>query len=146
MKKFIYLSIIVLSAGLLTSAALPDKNPSEVGIQFFKGSWKAALAKAKKENKLIFLDANASWCRPCKLMEKRTFSDVAVGKFYNERFINVKMDMEKGEGIELSKKLGIRAYPTLFFIDGKGNVVKKSVGYLGTEDFLKLGKGVVGNK
>jgi uncharacterized protein YyaL (SSP411 family) len=59
--------------------------------------------KAKKENKLIFVDAYASWCGPCKLMVKNIFPLKTVGDYYNSHFINAKIDMEKGEGIELAK-------------------------------------------
>lgn len=145
-----FLSSLALCLILSVSTGFTSKNPTPdetgQGIQFFEGTWQEALAKAKKENKLIFLDANASWCRPCKLMEKRTFTDVNVGAFYNKNFINVKMDMEKGEGIELSKKLGITAYPTLFFIDGNGTVSKKNIGYLDAEDFLTLGQNAKAKK
>ena len=47
---------------------------------------------------MIFLDAYASWCGPCKMLQKNVFTKKAVGDFYNSKFINVKMDMEKGEG------------------------------------------------
>lgn len=40
------------------------------GIKFEDTNFSTILAKAKKENKLIFIDAYASWCGPCKLMVK----------------------------------------------------------------------------
>ena len=36
------------------------------GIEFFQGTWKEAMAKAKTEDKLLFVDAFAKWCGPCK--------------------------------------------------------------------------------
>ncbi len=68
------------------------------GIRFAEGSWKELLETAKKEGKLIFVDCYTEWCQPCKQMEQQVFPSKKVGKFYNEHFINVKMDMEKGEG------------------------------------------------
>ena len=35
------------------------------------------------------------------------------------------MDMEKGEGIQLAREYGVRAYPTLLFIDGDGKLADK---------------------
>jgi thiol-disulfide isomerase/thioredoxin len=111
------------------------------GITFVENkSWKEVLAMAKKENKLIFLDAYATWCGPCKYMQKNVFTDDAVGDFYNTSFINVAMDMEKGEGVELSEKYDLSSYPTLFFINSDGEVIHKSVGALESVDFLALGK------
>lgn len=51
------------------------------GIDFFKGTFEEALEKAKKENKPIFLDVFASWCGPCKMPKKHTFSDKEVGDY-----------------------------------------------------------------
>jgi thioredoxin 1 len=145
MKKIILLPALFISFILLSSGISPNKVAAEKqpGIVFHEGTWASALAQALKENKLVFLDAHAVWCRPCKLMKIKTFKDPAVAKFYNNNFINVEMDMERGEGKALANKLGIRAYPTLFFINGKGEVIAKKVGFLNAPDFLELGKTVV---
>ena len=111
------------------------------GIQFFHGTWEEALAKAKKENKLIFMDAYASWCGPCKMMARNTFTKEEVGDFFNKNFINIKMDMEKHpEGRRLSQKYGLRAYPTLYFINSKEQVKHTSVGYLNPKQLIEQGK------
>jgi thioredoxin-related protein len=108
-------------------------------IQFFDGTWSEALDKAKQENKLIFLDAYTTWCAPCKQMDKEVFRAASVGEAYNANYLNVQKDMEKEEGIELAKKLNIKAYPTLFFINGEGEVVHRVAGYHSTSRFLELG-------
>ena len=64
------------------------------GIDFHHGTWKEALAEAQKQDKLVFIDAYAKWCGPCKKMAKNVFTLSEVGDFYNENFINVKLDME----------------------------------------------------
>ena len=110
------------------------------GMRFvLKNSWKDVLAQAKKENKLIFLDAFATWCGPCKYMQDEVFTNSQVASFFNKNFINVQMDMEKGEGPQLAEDFGLTAYPTLFFINGDGKVVHKNVGALESEEFIKLG-------
>lgn len=117
---------------------------SFAGINFIQGkSWKEVLALAKKQNKLIFLDAYATWCGPCKYLQKNVFTDESVGDFFNANFINVKMDMEEGEGIQLSEDLGVASYPTLFFINGDDKVVHKTVGAMEAHDFISLGKDAV---
>ncbi len=110
------------------------------GIDFFKGSWDEALKLAQEEDKIIFVDAYAVWCGPCKRMAKNVFTDQKVGDFYNSNFVNVKMDMERGEGPEFGKKYPVAAFPTLYFIDGDGEVVTQSRGALDVEAFLKLGE------
>ncbi len=110
------------------------------GITFEDTNFSAILAKAKKENKLVFIDAYASWCGPCKLMVKNVFPQKAVGDYYNSHFVNAKIDMEKGEGIELAKKYNVKAFPTYLFVDGNGEVVHRTLGYVEENDFIQFAK------
>ncbi|AZA84651.1 thiol:disulfide interchange protein [Chryseobacterium lactis] len=110
------------------------------GIKFEDSNFASILAKAKKENKLVFIDAYASWCGPCKLMAKNIFPLQAVGDYYNAHFINAKIDMEKGEGIELAKKYNVKAFPTYLFIDGNGEAIHRTLGYVEEKDFIEFAK------
>jgi len=110
------------------------------GIAFESGTWDEALTKAKKENKLIFLDAYTSWCGPCKMMSKNTFTDKSVGDLYNAKFVNMKVDMENGEGIQIAERYSVQAYPTLLFIDANGLVAHRALGYHDPEQFMTLGQ------
>lgn len=110
------------------------------GIKFEEGNFASILAKAKKENKLVFIDAYASWCGPCKLMVKNIFPLQTVGDYYNTHFINVKIDMEKGEGIEIAKKYNVKAFPTYLFIDGNGESVHRTLGYVEEKEFIQFAK------
>ncbi|WP_312760937.1 thioredoxin fold domain-containing protein [Epilithonimonas sp.] len=113
---------------------------SQQSIKFEDSDFATILAKAKAEKKLVFMDAYAAWCGPCKLMEKNVFTDKNVADYYNQNFINSHFDMEKGEGKTLAAKYGIRSYPTLLFLNGEGEIVGKELGYIKTEEFLELGK------
>ncbi|MES2587951.1 MAG: thioredoxin domain-containing protein [Bacteroidota bacterium] len=97
-------------------------------IQFEKGSFSEILAKAKKENKIIFIDAYTTWCGPCKWMAKNIFTNDKVAAYYNSNFICAKIDMEKGEGVDIAKKYEVHCYPNLLFIDGDGKMVHRSAG------------------
>ncbi len=98
------------------------------GITFENGTFTEALEKAKSENKLVFMDCYTTWCGPCKMLAKQVFTQKEVGDYFNPNFVNVKMDMEKGEGIDLAKKYEVRAYPTLLWLNGEGEVVHKMIG------------------
>jgi thioredoxin-related protein len=122
-------------------AALFIQNSFAAGIRFVENKkWKEILALAKKENKLVFLDGYATWCGPCKYMQQDIFTQTEVGNYFNAKFINVKLDMEEGEGLVLSEKFDLTAYPTLFFINGEGELVHKYVGALDAKEFITLGK------
>ena len=59
------------------------------GVLFFPGTWKQAIAKAKTENKPLFVDFYTDWCGPCKKMDKEVFTDAKVAEFYNTNFITI---------------------------------------------------------
>lgn len=113
---------------------------SAQGIEFYQGSFEEALAEAKSQGKLIFVDAYAEWCGPCKQMAKTVFKEESVGDFYNQNFINMKIDMEKGEGPTLAKTYRVTAYPTFFFIDEDGKIVASAKGGRKTKQFISLGE------
>ena len=105
-----------------------DKN----GIRFIEGEkWENVLKAAQEQDKYIFMDCYTSWCGPCKALAKDIFTRKDVGDFFNANFINVKYDMEKGEGKELNKryKANIIGFPTLLLIDKKGKVVHQMAGF-----------------
>lgn len=112
------------------------------GIEFYHGTWEEALMKAKAEDKIIFVDAFTTWCGPCKAMAAKTFPDPEVGKFFNEHFISMKIDMEKPMGLEFRKKFPVSAYPTLFFIDYDQEIVLKVVGAKRPADLITTGQSV----
>jgi thiol-disulfide isomerase/thioredoxin len=110
------------------------------GIEFYHGKWSEALERAAKEDKLIFVDAFAKWCGPCKRMAAETFTQAKAGEFFNKNFICMKMDMEEADNMDFIEKFPVSSYPTLMFIDAKGKIAKKSVGYQDLTQLLTLGK------
>ena len=82
--------------------AIPLKiwaQTNEKGIHFEQQlSWQQIKAKAKAENRYIFIDCFASWCIPCKAMDIDVYSKDTVGKFMNEHYISIKIQMNKTEG------------------------------------------------
>ena len=130
-----------VSLFLLVFCCLLSSAPAGAqGMVFSDKSWSDILAQAEQQNKLIFLDAYTSWCGPCKMMTRNTFPSPEVGAFYNANFINAKIDMEKGEGPALAQRYNVQAYPTLLFVNSKGAVVHRALGYHDAEQFLALGR------
>ena len=146
-KKLLFTSVLITLA-VLVFACLPKKDSnttdnvvaSETGIKFIEENWNKALLEAKKQNKLIFLDAYTTWCGPCKLLKRNTFPDKAAGEFFNKNFINIALDMEKGDGIAVAEKYRVNAYPTLIIADADGKVITYSQGYVDARQLIEFGK------
>lgn len=122
----------LLTLLLFTTTILPAQ-----GIEFFEGSWPEALIKAEAEDKLIFVDAYAEWCGPCKVMSARVFPDEQVGDYFNANFISVKYDMEKAESAEFREYHDATAYPTLLFINSDNELVHRLVGARQSDQLLR---------
>ena len=156
MRKVILLSGLIIIAALGFFAFKSKDNkvailktaPENVqGIQFIEQDWNKALKEAKQEHKLVFLDAYASWCGPCKLLKRNTFTDKDAGEFFNKNFVNVSVDMEKGYGPTLLQQYGVSAYPTLIITDASGNVMAYTRGYIKPKQLVEFGKfGLSNNK
>ncbi len=59
-----------------------------------------AFAKAKKEDKLVFLSIGYSSCHWCHVMERESFSNEEVAKILNEHFVCIKVDREERPDID----------------------------------------------
>lgn len=121
-------------------AARPQVQQSKVeenakGTQFFKGTFAQALAKAKKENKKLMVDCYTLWCGPCRMMSTQVFPDEELGKYMNEKFVCLKLDMEHGEGPERNKTFKVKAYPTFIFFDADGKEMNRFEGMAMKGDF-----------
>jgi thiol-disulfide isomerase/thioredoxin len=120
-KLFLVLTIVI-------TMALSDGYGQNRSIQFSEKPWSEILAQAKQEKKLIFMDAFASWCGPCKWMAANMFTRDSVADYYNKTFICTHFDMEKGEGVALRSQYNVTAYPSLLYINPDGEMVHKKVG------------------
>lgn len=132
MKKFLVFSLL--------AASFVSKGQ----IVFENSNWKEALAKAKEEKKVIFLNACTTWSEPCQLLDKYTLTDLEVTNFFNDTFINVSINMEEYPGIELGEIYEVGMYPSMLFINGEGEVLHRGCGAMEAAELLQLGKEALG--
>ena len=104
-----------------------DKFDIPMAVKFEKTDFNSALAKAKTENKYVFIDFYTAWCGPCLKFTQNILTDEEVGNAMNASFINLKYDAEKGEGKTLAKKYDVHSYPTLLILDADGKVIENLV-------------------
>lgn len=74
------------------------------------------------------------------MMAKDVFPDSAAGDFFNRHFVSIKLDMERGEGIDISNRYKIWVYPTLLFADSTGAMQHRSAGYHNPAELIALGQ------
>ena len=123
-----------------------------------------ALAAQKKVPKKIFMDVYTTWCGPCKLLDKNTFSDKSVIKYVNDNFYAVKFNAEGTEEVSyldftytnpnyqaerkgrnaqhlFAHALKINSYPNLVFFKDNGGLIQSIPGYRTPSEleiFLKM--------
>ena len=124
MKKSILLVLLIVTVVINSAAQNRSINFEETN------EWQKVVKKAKKEKRLIFVDCYTSWCGPCTMLARNVFTNDSVADFFNRHFVNVKYDMEKdADASALKKQFGVRAYPTLLFVDpSSGKAIHRMTG------------------
>ncbi|MCY0988659.1 thioredoxin family protein [Nannocystis sp. ILAH1] len=104
-----------------TSAGPGVRSDGEIvsAVKWIEGDLEAALAAAKAESKLVFVDVGAYWCPPCRELEEKVFTRDDVGAAL-AKYVALHVDAEKGEGPELVARYKVQAYPTLLVLDANG--------------------------
>ncbi|MBO9572922.1 MAG: thioredoxin family protein, partial [Chitinophagaceae bacterium] len=123
------------------------------GIQWTRGlSWEQVKQKAKEENKYIFLDCQATWCGPCKKMDKEVFTVDSVGEFFKKNFIAVSVQTDVTsqdaphvqawykDAQAISKEYRVTGLPTFLFFNPQGELVDKNDGYRPAGEFLVMSR------
>lgn len=125
MKKILFSAICLM----LAMAVQAQTNFREM-------TFDQAAAAAKSEGKLVFIDVMTSWCGPCKMMARDVFPQKKVGDFMNEKFVCLKIDAEKGEGIQIAKTYKVTAYPTFLLLNPDKSEISRIVGGKQPDGFI----------
>lgn len=121
------------------------------GIKWTEGlTWEQVKEKAEKEEKYIFLDCFATWCGPCKRMDREVYINKMVGNVFNEKFISIKVQMDQTkndnnqikswyqDAKSLSSQYKITIFPTYIFLSSNGAIVHKETGFKEINEFVKI--------
>lgn len=136
------LTIIVFTA---CNGPLYDKSllESKDGVHFTASSLADVKAISKAEGKPVFILAHASYCAVCKKMLTTVFPQKETGDLFNNKFINVQVDIETEEGKQIAKEYEINSTPTLLFLAPDGKVIRKTSGFQSKEELLAMTKQLV---
>lgn len=108
-----------------------------------ENDWNNAFKAARDSGKLVFLDIYATWCGPCKYLESAIYPDSALGDYYNQEFVNLKLDGESPFGRLMARKFRLNSYPTMYYLESNENLITSIIGVRQADVLLTLGGEIV---
>ncbi len=107
------------------------------------------LAKAKTENKPIFVEFYTEWCVYCKKFQKETIQNENVSRILSDKFVYIRLDAENEKNqikyngnsmsnVELTRSFGITSYPSLVFLESGGKPITLFPGFMPAPQFSAL--------
>lgn len=131
---FIFISIAFILFSLSGTAFASN------ALEYEEAKWDVVLKMAEEQNKPIFVKTYASYCAPCKHMDKHVFSSPTLSEFYNANFINYKVDMQSELGNIFNLAYEVHSIPDMLFFNPKGEIIARAKGGQSITDMMHLGK------
>jgi len=102
-------------------------------------SFEKAIERAKKEDKIVIIEATAPHCRYCAKMNKEVLTDKKILDLLHKEFVMVSVDLSKDV---LPMDLHVSMTPTFFFLFVEKNKekvkIKRIPGAWSKKDFLDI--------
>jgi tetratricopeptide (TPR) repeat protein len=111
---------ILIGAGCrsksVTAPAGASTDAAFAGLSFIEDDLEGALARARAEHRLLFVDSWAPWCHTCLSMKAFVFGDAALAPLAGT-FVWASIDTEKPKSEAFLRKFPVKNWPTLWVID-----------------------------
>jgi thiol:disulfide interchange protein len=125
----------------MSACARPEGRADETrssgpGVAFASGSFDEALTRARNEKRILLVDVYTDWCGWCKKLDREVFADSRVAEAARS-LIAVRINAEKGDE-KVAQRYDVQGYPTVLFLDGSGNVVKRIDGFVDAAEMLRI--------
>ncbi len=108
-------------------------------------SFDEGLALAKSQNKFLLVDFYTDWCKWCKVMDEKTYSDAKVQKTLKKMFVPVRLNPEKPgkvhfqgkeyTNMDFTRAANVTGYPSTGLFTSKGEFITVITGYLDIQKF-----------
>jgi thiol:disulfide interchange protein len=122
--------VIVPFAGLRLQAF------EEPVVSLWRADFQAAEERARAEQLPMLLHFGATWCGPCRQMERNVLGTAQVRESLTEGIIGVKVDSDRRR--DLMKRFGVSVLPTDLVIAPDGKVLLRQAGYTDAKSYSEL--------
>jgi thiol-disulfide isomerase/thioredoxin len=109
------------------------------GVKWYRGSIDSAFARARKENRPLFLYWGAVWCPPCNQIKRHVFTDARFRRAIGG-FVAVYLDGDTERAQVWGEKLDARGYPSILLLNPLGQEVGRIPTGVSVERFVELMK------
>lgn len=125
--------LLLVIAGSYVYSTFVQSREVESDFPWVK-SFEEAQAKAQQTNQPLFVKFHATWCGPCRAMERDVFSKPEVAEALSN-WVSVSVDVDKNG--RLADKYGVRSIPTLIAMDAQGEPMAAPKGIMSADVFVE---------
>lgn len=161
MSHRLFYFMLILALNLISSSCSREEAPQlhaksgtstntkQEGEQIQWFTFNNGLAKAKTENRPVFVEFYTEWCVACKAFHRETLQNDNVANILEKNFVAVRINAEddsdriKYEGkyyssAELTYSLGVSVFPSLVFLDSDAQPITKIHGFVPPTQFSAI--------
>jgi len=128
------------------SVAAPQSASSATSVRWIP--LEQAAKEASASGKHLFVSVYTDWCGYCRKLNAVTFKASPVISELGKNFRSVKLNAESNAKVtwkgkvytsaQLAEEWGVEGYPTLLFLNGKGDIVGSFSSYAEPDLMVKL--------
>jgi len=126
--------------GTEATASVSSTQASTAKPQITSAQFKELKWRAVEEDKLLIVRFTATWCMPCKVMEKNVYANPEVKGYMDQHFLSMKLDSDSFDGINMKQMYDVQMIPSFLIFKSNGELVghhKKSISATAMLDILK---------